>query len=339
MISEGSLSDSDAKLLERAAALIGPEIKGAALTSQQLKEVVRAEGQDLATALLYEKILRAPANAAFSHQVAQQKTKIEMRPDLVGVVPGAFYREHRNTGADGTRALAIARDLGCQAELIPVESFGGLEENAKVILDWLESHPGRRITLISLSKGGSDIKYALKSSRAAASFVNVNQWVSFSGLVQGTPLVEWLRRRPLRWWGFRLILWWQGHGRRAVEQLRHGPGTLLADWPVLPAHLRVVHVYGIPLSRHLAHPWAPRTYQRLAALGPNDGGGILIEDLMGLPGVVCPIWGADHYLDPSWDVMPLLRGIVAAAMSSEDPLQASQSENHPTNPPAKRSTT
>ena len=43
-----------------------------------------------------------------------------------------------------------------------------------------------------------------------------------------------------------------------------------------PAHVRVVHVCGFPLQRHLTHPWAARGYSRLSPLGPNDGGGILL---------------------------------------------------------------
>ena len=62
----------------------------------------------------------------------------DIRSDLIGVVPGAFYRTHRNTGADGVRVLAIAHKLGCEAELIPVRSFGRLEENADIILDWID---------------------------------------------------------------------------------------------------------------------------------------------------------------------------------------------------------
>jgi len=338
VIRAGPVTDADTQLLDRATEWSGTESDFASLGERRLAEIADSEGLDFATALLYDRILRVPANRDFMEQADQQKKTDKARPDLVGVVPGAFYREHKGTGADGARAFAIARDLGCEAELVRVGSFGGLEENASLILDWLESHPGRRITLISLSKGGSDIKRALASPKAAAAFANVHQWVSFSGLVQGTPLVEWLRQRPLRWWGTRLILWWQGHRMSALEQLRHGEGTPLASWPVLPAHLRVVHVCGIPLRRHLAHPWASRGYERLAPLGPNDGGGILLGDLAALPGIVCPLWGVDHYLDPAWDVMPLLRGIVGAAISSADPCHASQSEMQPRIPPASRST-
>jgi len=99
--------------------------------------------------------------------------------------------------------------------------------------------------------------------------------------------------------------------------LRHGTGTTLSTWPSLPVHLRIVHVCGFPLRRHLTHPWAPRAYERLAGLGPNDGGGLLLADCARWPGILCPVWGADHYLAPNWDSQPLVTGIVAAALANE----------------------
>jgi hypothetical protein len=297
------LADEDARLLARAAAWTGPE--------SDPGELARTEGLHFATALLHDRILRTPPNGEFflSAQKAQRPAKI--CADLIGVVPGAFHREHRNTGADGARALAIAAELGCQAEVIPTASFGTLDENARVILDWITARRGKRIALISLSKGGADVKRALSQPGAADAFATISAWVSFSGIVQGTHLIEWLRRRPLRWWSVRLWLWWRGHSTSALDELHHDANR---TWPALPEDLRIAHVFGFPLERHLSHAWAPRGYARLSSLGPNDGGGILLGECTKLPGIVCPIWGADHYLMPSWDVQPLLTGIVAAAL-------------------------
>src|SRR5258705_70841 len=62
-----------------------------------------------------------------------------------GIVPGAFYREHKNTGANGERIAAILRGLGVPTELVPVRSFGRLEENARIINDWLRAQQGKRV--------------------------------------------------------------------------------------------------------------------------------------------------------------------------------------------------
>jgi hypothetical protein len=80
-----------------------------------------------------------------------------------------------------------------------------------------------------------------------------------------------------------------------------------------------------------------RAYDRLAALGPNDGGGVLLGALSSVPGIVCPIWGADHYMQPSWNVTPLLRDIVIAALTPGARRQATQSAITPIAAPAIRS--
>ena len=286
---------------------------------------------DAETAQLYERIVSLPENAAFLSAAREFEQCASIHADIIGVVPGAFHREHRDSGADGARIFDIARKVGCEAELIPVASFGRLDENAAAIVDWLAAHRGKRVALISLSKGGADVKRAL--ALRPESFSNVAAWVSLSGIVNGTPLIAWLRNRPLRWWAVRLLLWWRGHSGKTLEDLRYDAG---GAWPAVPPTLHIVHVVGFPLERDLAHPWAPRAYQRLAPLGPNDGGGILLADCEKLPGTVRPILGADHYLMPSWDILSLLTGIVATALA---PHQASQCANHPVNAPATRSIT
>ena len=118
---------------------------------------------------------------------------------------------------------------------------------------------------------------------------------------------------------------------KTLEDLRYDEGVA---WPAVPPTLHIVHVVGFPLERDLAHPWAPRAYKRLAPLGPNDGGGILLADCEKLTGTVCPLLGADHYLSPRWDALPLLTGVIAAAVA---PRQANQCEIPPTIPPDSKS--
>jgi hypothetical protein len=304
--------EDDARLQARAAEW--PEDLWGLPDVARLAELSRREGLDFATALLYDRLLRVPANAAFLGAAQAAQGAEHISADLLGIVPGAFHRDHAHTGADGARVLAIAKRVGCEAAVIPLANFGTLEENAGCILDWLGGQRGRRIALLSLSKGGADVKQALAHATAADAFADVAAWISWSGMVQGTPLVAQLQRRP-RWWIIRLILWWKRAPVRALLELRRGADSALEGWPRLPAHMRAVHVYGVPLRRHLTHRWAGRGYKRLSALGPNDGGGVLLGDLAGLPGIVCPIWGADHYLTPKREIESLLRGIVAAAVA------------------------
>lgn len=263
---------------------------------------------DVATARLYRQIVRSSRFCQLDHT--------DIAPDprdvLVAVMPGAFHEHHPHTGADGQRVLDLAASFGCEAKRVPVGSFGRLEENAGQLIQFLNEHRGRRIIIVSLSKGSADVKTALRLSPDA--FAGVSMWVSFSGMVCGTPNVRWLRDRPLRWLGVRAILWWKGLSLESLIELANGPGTPLCEWSTIPSHLRLIHVLGFPLRRHLAHPWAPRGYHRIAPLGPNDGGGILLSDVANWPGEVYPVWGADHYLQPQWDMKPLLSSLMRTAL-------------------------
>lgn len=318
----------DDRLLAQAATWEGGPLSPTTITG-----VSRRHGIDLATAILYHQLSQRPDTSEF---LTRLRGPIQP-PDadiLIAVVPGAFHREHRKTGADGARIVDLARQMGLSAEVIPTAGFGRLTENAQTIHRWLQAHRSSRIGLISLSKGGADVKQALALGDAEQSFRHVVSWVSLSGLVQGTPLIDWLRRRPWRWWAIRGALWWRGHPGATLLDLRHGPQGMLAFWPALPPHLTTVHVCGFPLGRHLAHPWAPRAYGRLSPLGPNDGGGILLGDLLEYPGLICPVWGADHYLSPRWDATSMLTGIIAASLS---PRHATRSASQPKTPPASKS--
>ena len=332
-----AISAEDKDLLAHAAAWESCPTLGDC-SPMKLAEVAHKQGVEFATAVLYDRVLRNVEHRTFFQQVQTSDPYAPIQPALVGIIPGAFHREHKNTGADGARLAAIVKSLNCPVESVPLESFGSLARNASLIADWLWHHKQQRLLLISLSKGSADLKVALALSNANEVFSNVVAWISLSGLPQGTPLVTWLRRQPLRRLGVRLLLRVRGQRYSVVEELRPEAGGPLAGWPVLPPHLRVIHVVGFPLRRHLAHPWAVRAYERVAPLGPNDGGGFLLGDLTQLPGTVFPVWGADHYLQPAWDATLLLRRLLAEAMAPRTELrQANQSAAHPIKPPANRS--
>jgi hypothetical protein len=301
-------------------------------------EVFREHGLDFATALLFDRLLKHPNHSGFYRRVQSGSEVLSGKLPLVGIVPGAFYREHKNTGANGARVAAILKSIGCQVEIVPVESFGSLKRNATIIAQWVQVRKNQPLILITLSKGAADLKTAFAFPEGPELLGEVKAWISLSGLPQGTPLEAWLRKQRLRQFGIRVLLRLRGQRYSVVEELRHGTGSPLANWPVLPAHLQVIHVLGFPLRKHLAHPWAARGYERVAPLGPNDGGGFLLSDIVNLPGTVFPVWGADHYLQPGWDATSLLRRAFVVAMTPRELfLQTAQSAAQPITPPASKS--
>jgi hypothetical protein len=329
MVAGVLLRDDEKALLERAASW--PEHPVLAdLTAEALRKVAAEEGHDFAVALLHDRLRRSPEHGPFMRQVEEhppEKSGPWARATWA-IVPGAFYRERPETGADGQRLATIGARLGCRLERIPVASFGSLAENARTLCDWLAARPDETFVLVSLSKGTLDVRRALAELDAGWAFRNVTAWVNLSGLFQGTALIDWLARRRLRRLVIWLYCWWLGYRFATLAELERRPADLRADRFKLPMHMRVLHVIGFPLRQNLSSSLARRAFARLEPFGPNDGGGNLLSDVAGWPGIVYPVWGTDHYLQASWDIDDLIacvlvhflsgKGMGAAEMTQDD---------------------
>jgi hypothetical protein len=269
---------------------------------------------DLATAALYHRIRTSPEHRAFIARVdSGEPPPPTGPPPRIFIMPGAFHVEHPHTGAGGERVVQLAARLGWPVERVPVRSLAPMTENATALVHFLSRRPGQPTIVVSLSKGGADVRAAIERPDAGEALRDVRAWVNLSGIVTGTPLVGWLRDRPLRCLGVRLLLRLRRQRFADVAELCHADVTRLARPFALPSGLRAIHVFGFPRVRDLSNDWARRAHARLAPLGPNDGGGILLDDVARLPGHVYPVWGADHYLRPPWDVNLLLLSILREA--------------------------
>jgi hypothetical protein len=269
---------------------------------------------DQATMALYERVRASPRYSPLIHRIESGEAQVLEGPvPRVIVMPGAFHRQYAHTGADGRRVLQLAAELGWPAETVPVPSFGSLAANAEALVQTLRRRPGEPVILVSLSKGGADVRTALTRPTASAEFHDVRTWVNISGIVTGTALVAWLKARPLRCLGVRLLLRCRGQRWAQVEELRRAPDAPLSAPMTLPRTMRAIHVAGFPRASDLSNDWAIRGHARLAPLGPNDGGGILLADLLDLPGEIYPVRRADHYLSPNWNIRPLLLRILREA--------------------------
>jgi hypothetical protein len=151
--------------------------------------------------------------------------------------------------------------------------------------------------LVSLSKGGADVKAALARPEAPRAFAGVATWINLCGTLDGTPMAEWvLSRRPAAVLN-RLYHRLRGLSLAFVEDLRYGAGGPVCATLRLPSHVRLISVVGFPLRAHLTRGISRRCHWRLRHLGPNDGA-LVLADVCALPGLLYPFWGADHYLRP-----------------------------------------
>jgi hypothetical protein len=287
------------------------------LTPELLRDLTASEGCDFATALLHRSIVGSERHGAFLRNAAWTA---EAKPNsngtiptasdtTIGIIPGAFHRENPRTGADGRVVREVAAHLDLPVVVAPVSSTGSLGENSRLLADWLSTLSDRRLILVSVSKGGSDVKTALGQPDAARVFSRVTGWVNLCGILDGTPMADWLLSAGWLARANRFFYRVRGRSLDFLEDLRRFPGCAL-DFPLkLPPHLRVVHVLGFPLRQHLHNGLARRCHARLESFGPNDGS-ILLSAAPRWPGQLCPVWGADHYLRPREDVRPLLAALL-----------------------------
>lgn len=299
--------EADWTLLQEAAAWPGlrswPEVQHAALA-----ELAGTHGVDFATAVLYDRVYRSTQHGPFIRRITELLPLPQCELDvLLAVVPGAFYREAPESGADGALLREHAAAWGCRTALIPTHSTGSVAENGRIIRDWLAERRHERIVLASLSKGAADIKAALAARDGATAFRPVVAWLNLSGLPAGTPVASWIRQGTLRQAAFRTLAWWRGIDFDVVRELAWGSGTAL-DLPLaLPPHVQLISVVGFPLQHHFTSRVLRYFHRRIAHLGPNDGL-MLLADACALPGLIYPVWCADHRLRPPGDV----RGLVGA---------------------------
>jgi hypothetical protein len=297
---------ADEPILNRAREICRRNIDGS-MTEAIVRDINAALGTDMATAVLYahfESKLLAGHQGHFNPSGERDRHQ----PLLVAIVPGAFYKEHPQTGGDGRDLIELSAQQDWLCERIPCESLGTLAQNAAIINDYLRDKLRcNRVILVSLSKGTMDATTAQASEPGL--FRDLVGWVSVSGISRGTKMADWLldrwRLRPI----FKLMLWYHGADQQAVRDLRHET-TDLAKNPLGDIPIPIVHVSAFPMRRHLSCWRARLWHRRFKREGPNDSV-VMLADMLRLPGVVIPVWGADHYLRGRWKVSRAVASIVA----------------------------
>lgn len=304
------------------------------LTADALLEITRREGVDFATALFFDRFHKFTVRAAFIRRIdalRQAASTSRVRLDArVVIVPGALYVDRPDLGVDGRLVREVAAGHGLESSLIPVASFGSLQHNAGLIRAWLGQHSGERIILVSLSKGGADVKLALAAPDAAGLFRNVAAWVNVCGPLNGSLMANWVLAGRARTWLIRWKFKRQKRDFQFVTGLQRGQGTPLDFAVPLPPGMKMLSLVGFPLKRHMTTGFSRFCHHTLAAHGPNDGTTTLL-DVLDWPGEIYPVWGADHYFRPA----SVARELIAAVLRHlEEAMPATPDASH-FSPPAR----
>ncbi|MBI3736722.1 hypothetical protein HY256_09450 [Candidatus Sumerlaeota bacterium] len=251
---------------------------------------------------------------------------IRGRLPKVFIAPAAFYKEYPQFGGDGLIVRDAADKLGMECGTIPTRSTGGLDVNAEIIGRTLADQDGDGFILVTLSKGGADARIAFEQGHIPQG--KVAAWLQIGGLIHGTPLATHLLQGG--WWRRALLtgyLAYTSASRELVSDLVSGEGSRLSRRAMAPDGVTVINMVGFPLARHLSGNLRSR-HSRLAEFGPNDGC-TLIRDAIVEPGLVLPIWGANHYFQHP--VMP--RCALALLKYLRIRLSADNSSGSSFNPP------
>jgi hypothetical protein len=288
----GAVSDAERRLLARAASAY-PDLCYEGCSHARLSEISRRDGVDLATAVFYDRIRRAPRNQPLVR--ALESPAFDRATDFARgrllIVPALFYRERPETGGDGAIVATVAREAGLDVELVPVGSGATAAENARLVGELLPARTVEPTVVVSLSKGAADLRLALGGMPVPR---GLRAWVSVSGLLRPTPAID---RLLARWWTRLALAALLRHQRGSAglpREFASGRGSPLEEPVTAPSGLPVINLIGSPLSHHLGTPFGRRRHRQMSRLGPNDGL-TLLRDAILEPGTVYPVWGADHY--------------------------------------------
>jgi hypothetical protein len=272
------------------------QFKMSKMTKIDLRDIHQKFGIHHSTAALYQYLKNTHREFISEMDSYASAIKASARPVKLLLIPGMFYKEYVNFGADGALIRKVAEKFGFEVELLETKSKGSVSANKEILLKKLATDRHPNIWIVSFSKGSTEVRWGLEELMNKGFPTNIKGWVSISGLINGTPLAsEKLRTN------FHKAIWYLttkaiGIDYAATEEISHANEALKGKVR-LPEHLDVIHIAGFPLPSHL-QPVLIKRYNKLAVIGPNDGTSVL-EDLLDLPGKIYPIWGTDHFMRTS----------------------------------------
>lgn len=289
-------------LLERIAADSRyPPFRG--LTAKSLADAAGYEGSlDFAAALFYQRLVADPRNQELYDYLEREEAEpgVELpdyarRKILFIVVPGMFYYDTTAVDSRGAVLRSIVRRMGVRDMVAPIEQTGTVTENGARICEFLEfvGSDYETILLASISKGGGDVKAALRLCGQGKAFERVRGWVNIGGITRGSPLVNQIEGTCLPRAEAQLYFLYKGYQWSGLTSMRSGVDAPLNFEMEIPAQITTVSVVGVPLQRHLTERSAPY-YEALASYGPSDGI-VLLADSYIPDGVVYAQFGSDHY--------------------------------------------
>jgi len=310
----GSAPIDEIRLAHQAADYV-TALNGELPTGENLRQLTREQGIELATMIFYQSILSTNEHREFIAKV--DNTEIQkkyLRGEIkLFIVPAFFYKEYPEVGGDGKHVKEVAIACGIEAEIVSIQSTGTVTENCNILKAALTHSRAKEIWLFSMSKGSAEVRMLLQDYPHDIPLERIRVWFNASGLANGCDLIDHMLSTSARRIRTRALCMATGADYRGLKQLLSNQ----ADWHkpfVMPTTLRVVNILGVPLLSHVQRALISR-YNRLKHLGPNDGMVVLHKAYLPI-GPIYPLWGADHFLRDS-RVIPLLYRLFGSMRNSD----------------------
>ena len=268
-----------------------------------LAALAQAQSVDAAAETFAEAVASVPRNrrfrarfeAALAGGDAAATTAARSRYLFV-LVPGWFYRSDPHTGADLAQPRAVLEGLGFATRLAALDENGAVEANGAVLAEELArlAESGRRVVLVSTSKGGPEAQLAVDRLERAGRARHLAAWFNIGGILNGTAHADRWTEWPRRWLaaiGFGL----KGFGTESVASMTTAARRARFSELRVPRGMLVVNYIGVPLAVEVGARARDR-YAVLADGGPNDGL-TLLADAIVPQGITVAERGLDHFFD------------------------------------------
>lgn len=288
---------------ERISALYG-QFREAIPSREELKGIAEAFSVDFASLFLADRLLNngcnKKLNESFTHHL-QNATVVNKRVAssyLVLFVPGWDYAENGHlTGADFAKPRELATEFGFDNYLVALPPTGGVEEGAGVLAEEIARHKlsGKKIILAGASSAGPVIHLALAELLDKNEASSVKAWLNLGGILQGSPLIDYLEGTPQRWL-FNLVVWFKGWDKEAILSMsanRSRKRFARLQRRQMAADILVINYLGVPLSGQLSQ-YSRDKYPLLRSEGPNDGL-TLLTDAIAPDSLTIAAPGSDHF--------------------------------------------
>lgn len=209
-------------------------------------------------------------------------------------VPGLFYIRHSELGGDFKTQREQLNQMGLTTYLIEINEVGTVLENAQIIAKELKrlSATHQKMVVVSASKGGPDLAYALGKLMSWNESKSIKAWISLGGVLRGSQVADNYLTGLNRLYA-KTILFFAGGNIDFVEDLSIEKSIDRFNSLCFPEDLLIIHYVGAPLSSQVSKK-VKKNFNILSKMGPNDGLTTLIDELTP-QGIVITELGLDHF--------------------------------------------